>query len=540
MNNKIKAIGHDLVPVGKPLVTASVPEEPLPEVATPSLQTEEASLWQYPHLRNGLRNSLLPLQQNLDKFVSWQREKLQTAQELNFKEVVKTDPHIRETIKDLIPAFSNNNTDLMDVLRKKLIASADFGEKIIILKVFFSTENEDELFDSFLLPSLEKRQGFENLEANHEFCSHFLTSIDKKSLNKILANLDYGKITNTSILAKSLLTVSPPDQIFDLLMNVNEKLVSNNDDSHEHIKVIEKVQKLIIASMNCLQNEPGYVLAKHLKALYETAVKVELEREIVDLFNIHQPDTAVKTFKDVISQKDDTCESYRRKRFYAVEHYVKTEGMNAASELKKFLDEEEDSFIAGYMCYQLAKKCGADGKRTLQELIVKHIKQGKLSIPFGCTIQLAPYGDEYKKILENILCRYYKSDEGLKRAFVNLEAVDLCDISKSENGNMWFYTTIKENANLLIDFINQIGLKNLTEWAAGNKENRSPEKNFVKENSLEILDYAWQTQRGKITNLSLEIMPLGEEYNDLKSKSKQLVGMDLSGNGQIPGLKPFR
>ena len=135
MDNKIKAIGHDHVPVSKPLAIVPVPEESLPEVAKPSSQTEEASPWRYPHLRSGLRNSFLPLQQNLDKFVSWQREKLQTTQELNFKDVVKTDPHIRETIKDLIPAFCNNDTDLMDVLRKRLITSTDFGEKIIILKV---------------------------------------------------------------------------------------------------------------------------------------------------------------------------------------------------------------------------------------------------------------------------------------------------------------------------------------------------------------------------------------------------------------------
>ncbi len=530
MGDEIKPVGTALVLFRKPLADGPPPED-LPVESEP---VEQISFWQYPHLFTGFRNSFLPLQEKLDGFVSWQMEKLQRSQELNFRNAVQVDPSIKETIKDLIPVFSKNSADLIDVLRKRLITSADFWEKIIILKVFFSIENEEELFNSFLLPALEKRKEFENSEANYEFCSSFLSSLDKDSLNKIITNLDYGKLKDIDTLAKSLLKISPPDQIFDSLMAVNEKLTSDNDGSPERIRVIEKVQKLIIATMHCLKDSPGYVPVEHLKALYETVVKVDLKREVINLFALHHPGGGKEIFKDVIlGEEDDNCEDCRRNRFYAVESYVKVAGVNAVSKLIEFLDKEKDPFVASYICYNLAKKCNEGGKEALKDLIVKHIRQGKLSIPFGCTVRLAEYGDEYKIILKNILCKPYKGNEGLKKAFINLKEVDLCNVSKSENGTSLFYTTPRGSEDLVMAFINQAGLKNLIEWVTKNEEKMSYQEKFLKENSLEVLDYAWHTQKDKMTALCLQIMPLGEEYSDLKLKSKQLVGVGLSGNDKM-------
>ena len=61
MDNEVKAIGTALVPVSKPLASDPVPENSSAKIVE-SLPVEQASLWQYPNLLSGFRNSFLPFE----------------------------------------------------------------------------------------------------------------------------------------------------------------------------------------------------------------------------------------------------------------------------------------------------------------------------------------------------------------------------------------------------------------------------------------------------------------------------------------------
>ena len=175
MDDKVKRVSTSLIPLSKPLAGNDIPNivpdvSLVPVVTLPPVKSIDP--WLHPNLFVGLRNTFVPFE-TLEKFISWQRTKLSKAQMLNLRNATQISAEVKETVEDLIPVFSKDNADLMSVLKNRLIKSTDFEEKIILLKVFFSTENEEQIFDSFLLPSLEKQEGFENLEANHEFCVYF-------------------------------------------------------------------------------------------------------------------------------------------------------------------------------------------------------------------------------------------------------------------------------------------------------------------------------------------------------------------------------
>ena len=541
MDDKVKRVGSSLIPLSKPLAGNDtpdvVPDVPLVQVVKlPPVKSVDP--WLHPNLFVGLRNTFVPFE-TLEKFIFWQRTKLTKAQMLNFRNAAQINTEVKETIEDLIPIFFKNNADLMSVLKNRLIKSTDFEEKIILLKVFFSTENEEQIFDSFLLPSLEKKEGFENLEANHEFCVYFLSSIDKDSLNKILTRLDYSKLRDLDTFSKSILKISHPEEVFDFLIGVNEKLILDNDETLENYQKIKKVQELILSCMNSLGEVPGYVALDDLKVLYKTAVDHDIEKQAAVLLTLYFRNEAITIFKDAILEKDNDCDECRRKRFFAIGYYVNVNQEYSVPFLKEVLAKEDDPFIAGSMCYYLAKYCGVDGKRALADIVVKQIRESQGSIPLSCIIQLANYGgDEYKKLLKNILMRYYKTDEGLKKAFLNLEETKLCPILRSEEGIMVFHLTQSDDFKLVTDFINQIGLQHLIEWAGNNKEDLSREEQSLKDNSGEVLEYAWGKYKNKMTDLILETMPLGD--SELKTKSKSLVGKSFSGDEQMLELRPFR
>ncbi len=541
MNNKVDGVStNSPIPRNRSLVPISIPKavSDLTISPTKSPPIKPVDPWLHPNLFVGLRNTFVPFE-TLEKFISWQREKLEKADILKFRNAIKVDPTVKGTIEDLIPVFAKSDADLMSVLRNRLIKSTDFEEKVILLKVFFSTESEDELFNSFFLPALENSKGFENLEANHEFCLYFLSSLDKSSLDNILTRLDFGELTDIETFSQSILKLADPDEVINSLMAINEKLILNDDDSKRHYQVILKTQSIIVLCMNYLGDAPGFISLEHLKTLYKSAIDLDVKGEVADLLAAHYSAEAIKILREQISNTEEDCEDCRQNRFFAIGYFANLMKENAAVKLKEVLDEEKDPFVAGAICYQLASNCGIDGRRALASLIVKQIKKCQESIPLGCAIQLAQYMPELNKTLKNIMCRSYQTDEGLKKAFINLKRVNLCQISKSDDGIIIFHVTPSDNSNPVVDFINKMGLKNMIEWASNSKEDISREEQSLKDNSLEILDYAWNTQRDKMTELVLEIMPLGED-NELKLKSKSLVGVGSFSDDQMSELRPFR
>ena len=548
MDNKIDGVsGNTSVPRNRSLVPVSTPDtdDNSTVLQTPAPKIKPVDPWIYPSLLTGLRNSFLPFE-NLEKFISWQRKKLEKNELIRFRNAVKVNNEIKGAIEDLIPIFFKSNANLMAVLKNRLIKSTDFEEKIILLKVFFSMESEDELFNPFLLPALEQRQGSENIETNHEFCMYFLSSLDQNVQDKILSQLDLGEIIDIEAFSKSILKLFPPEQLFDSLMKINEKLILNNDNSPKHREAILKIQSIIVICMNGFEDKPEFVSVEHLQTLYKTGINADIRNKTADLLIHYYPAEATELFIEQMSNTEDTSIENKQKRFSAIGHFVNLMKEKAVPKLKEVLDKEKadegnidekrGTFIAGLICHKLANSCGVDGKRALIDLIAKQIRECRKSIALGCTIQLAQYMPEMNKILKNILLKHYETDEGLKKAFENLENINFDRISKSNEGTILFYiyTTPLEDSNLTINFIKLIGLKELVEWASNSKEKLSLDEEALKSNSLEVLQCAYDLPGGKMINLILETMPLG--YSELETRARGLAAQHLSGDEEMLDL----
>ncbi len=500
------------------------------------LPVETVDHRQYPHLLVGLRNALIPFE-TLEKYISWQRSKLETNDILRFRNATRIDRNVQGTMEDLISSFSKNNTDLIAVLKKRLILSLDFEEKVVLLKTFFSTENESELYDSFLLPSLEQRQGFENFDTNHQFAMYFLSSLDDKTVNKILSEIDYGHVTDPEALAKSLLKITPPEHIFDFLIKMNDKLLAENNDSPEHKEKIEQIQRIFVLCLKELEEIPGFLPKEHLKRIYDTTTDYDIRNEMADIIAIHSPGEATKIFTNRFKDQGDFSDEIRRKRFYAISHYANANKEYAVPTVKDMLYKEEDPFVAAIAIYQLVNVCNPEGQGALANLIVKQIRECKPSIPLGTAISLLPYNENFERVIKNILSRYYKPNEGLKQALKQLENIPLSPISRSDKNVILFNPTLEHNSDLVMILIDTVGLENLIKWATNTKKDISREELSSKNNALDILDYAWQSHRVEMTEMFLELMPLGED-SELKLASKGLIGIG-GAKDEAPELKPL-
>lgn len=537
MDNIINGVGgNPLLPLDKSRALTVPPSSTKSENKPETLPLETVDHRQYPHLLVGLRNTLVPFE-TLEKYISWQRSKLEKNDVLRFRNVTRIDRSVQGTMEDLIASFSKNKTDLIAVLKKRLILSLDFEEKVILLKAFFSTENEKELYDSFLLPSLEQKQGFVNFDTNHQFSMYFLSSLDDKTLHKILSEIDYGQVTDPEALAKSLLKITHPEHIFDFLIKTNDRLLSENNDSSEHREKITQIQKIFILCLKELEEIPAFLPKEHLKRIYDTATEYDVRNEMADIIAIHSPGEATQIFTNRFRDDGDFSDETRRKRFYAVSHYANAHKEYAVPTLKEMLYKEEDPFVAAIASYQLVNVCNPEGQGALANLIVKQIRECKPSIPLGIVISLMPYNENFERVIKNVLSRYYKPNEGLKQALEQLENIPLSPISRSDKNVILFNPTLEENKRLGMILINEVGLETLVKWATNNKKDISKEELSSKNNALDILDYAWQSHWVEMTEMFLELMPLGED-SELKAASKGLIGISAA-KDEMPELKPL-
>lgn len=527
MENKISgATGGSLVPLNNslPAKTQADTNTTETQIIIPEKKIDQINPWRHHYTFSGIRSALYPLDV-LKKFIDWQKDKLPTPELLRFREVVTPDPIVQETIDDLFPQFGKSGINLIEVIKSRFIKSEDFEEKIIYLKILFSTSNEDLFINNILVPSLEKRKGFENLECNSEFCKYLLSSLDKESISNIFKQVDYKKITNLNTFAGSITATAFPDVVVNSMLDLNEELTLQKEDSFEATNNIKMVQDALDACIKEVsQVNPLTVSVDRLAMLYKTAVTISGMDKIGDLLTAYYPGEAPKIFKEVFFEKQDESDITRRKRFNAISDYATFIKEGGAKTLGEFIEKETDPLLVGIACYSLVNFCDVDGLRAIIEAIVKQVRKQVPPISLACTIQLMPYGDRYKKILANVLSRAYKTDEGLKRAFYNLENKELGSVKSNNEGKILFHLTSTENDDLIIKLINGIGFKNLIHMASNNKADISREELSRRENGLEILEYAWEKNRNHMMSIFIETVPISN-CNDLDMTLRQMVGM---------------
>jgi hypothetical protein len=113
MNNKVDGVSaNSPIPLNRSLVPIGIPkaagDSTVLQIKSPPIKPVD--FWTHPNSFVGLRNTFVPFE-TLDKFISWQREKLEKADILKFRNAIKVDPVIKGTIEDLIPVFAKNNVD---------------------------------------------------------------------------------------------------------------------------------------------------------------------------------------------------------------------------------------------------------------------------------------------------------------------------------------------------------------------------------------------------------------------------------------------
>lgn len=519
--------GNSLVPLNNNLPAnfeQPVPNTAEPRIVSPGKEVEQIDPWTHHNTFSGIRSALYPLD-TLKKFIDWQRDKLDKPQILKFRKAVIPDPLVEETIKDIFPQFDKSGMDLIDVIKNRFIQSCDFEEKIIYLKVFYSTSNEDILINDVLVPALEKRQGFKNLEANNEFCKYFLSSLGKEPVSSIFKKIDYKRITDSNTFATSLMTLTSPELPLQNLFDLNEELLFNNDDSNEHKANIGALQETLISYMNQLsQYNLSTVSVDKLTSLYRKAVSIEIMDRAGDFLSAEYPKDAQKIFKDTFCDRSDESQPGRLRRFNAVGDYAVAAKEYGAKTLGEFIQDEKDSFLASIATYCLVSFCETDGNRAVIDTIVKQIRRQEPSLPLACTIQLIPYSDKYKKIITNILSRPYKTEEGLKNMFFNLENAEICEVGKDNSNKMRFNPSRNIENDLVIKLIKGIGLDHLIQMASNNRTDMSNEEQWQRHNSLEILEYAWEKNRSQMMSLFLETVPFSN-YDDLDITIRKMAGM---------------
>ncbi len=524
--------GGPLVPINNnvsALVVQPVPNTAETKIVVPEKNIEQLNPWTHHNTVSGIRSALYPLD-TLRKFVDWQRDNLTEPELVKIRKAVKSDLVIKQTIDDLLPQFEKLRVNLIEVLKNRLVESSDFDEKLVYLKVLFSTSNEDIFINDVLVPYLEQRKEYKNLKCTNRLCSDFLTLLDDEELvAKVVEQIDYKKINDMDIFAESIVRMVPPEMFINRLFDLNEELISKQDDSREHYINMEAVQDTLLALI-----EQGYrtellvLPSDKLSNIYNTTVDMGIMGEAGDMLAAYYPSDAPKVFKEKLLDKPDESEKTRRKRFRAIGDYAICAKGSSAKTLGEFINKETDFFLVGHACYSMVNFASVDGNSILMDTIVKQIRRQESSIPLASTIKLMPYGDRYKKIISNVLSRFYKADEGLKKALCNLEGAELCPIGRSDSGGTLFNLVRDEENNLVIELIKGIGFENLIHDATNSKTDISQEEQWKKNNSLEIIEYAWEKNRNQMMNLFLEAVPFSNS-NDLDSIIKQMVGMNLAG-----------
>ena len=510
------------------LVTSSevkVETKKVPEIEIINFST-------HPNFFNGLRKIIQPVE-GLRAFIKWQKSKQEDLFLFEcIKDALRVDPSIKGTTEDLILSFSKRNIDLISKLKTIFIKSNDFEEKLVIVKTLFSQDQQDDFIYEFLIPVLEKNTKIDNLENNHTFSIQFLSLIEQKDQEKILEVIDYNTICNISNFAKSLIQAIDPVFVMDNLMKKAETIKINEfeltDGENKRVNELEKIQLLILAILQTLDETKKPLPHDHTETLYRKAVNCKIRNKVSLLLKKHfQVADSSTIFKEEFLNNSELNNTHRKNRFYAIGHYTDVAGENAFPALKKFLLEEEDPFLISYACNNIVKSCGLDGKRALINIIVNQVRGERPSYVLAAVTQMSKYDEVYVDILKGVFIKTFTSDKDLRQAYLKLLGVP--KIYKKDSGALSFYLEPDESNDLVIDLLNpnSLGFKTLVNWATG-IEGKTPEiRMALRKNAMDILDLACKVNKETITNLFLETLTI--ETEEELQISKKLAGISNFG-----------
>ena len=483
-------------------------------------EVKPVDFWIHPKLFSGLRGSFYPAE-GIRKFLDWQKSKLYVSQDKRFEDILAFDPTVSEILEDLKPVFSKSGLDLVLVLKNLLVNSSDFEDKAIIVKSLFSLGREDGFLSEYLVPILEKKSGLKNLENNYEFSTRLLSLAREQKLQETLQAIDYCCINNINDFASSLVRIKDPDFILDNLMTVSERLKLDESKGRD----LEKVQRIALAVMKILDESSAPLPADHLTNLYKTAVTYDIGKEVAVLISKHFQADSTRIYKEQMFDHGNGTDEDRKKCFYALANYVSSTREHAVPTLKDILCKEEDPFIIGYATYALATSCAIDGKRTLVDLIVKQIRDGKPSVALAAVTQMSKYGEPYLATLKGLFYRTFQSDKGLKHAYLDFANTKVSLIEKGGNGGMTFSLGLEEMPDLVLNLIENIGLKTFAKWATVGEGKTLEQKENFKTNAMDVLECGFEMNPGKLNCLLVESLSVDD------SRSTEILLKKLAGMG---------
>ncbi|GEM_PF-2770248 len=528
MDSKVSGVGPHLPPKNALIVLPKANQSlDSSEPQTENAKVEIVSDWAHPFLFSGLRQSIEPIER-LRKFIELQKINLGKTGDERFYNAVNDNSSGFDFLEEIISVFSKEGFDLANILKHLLVKSDNFEEKAMIMKMLFSLGLKDLIINSFITSVLESKS---EDDVNHLFCIKYLNTLTEVDLESTLMAVDLGKIHEEKIhkLASSLILVSDIDTVFRGLLKATETLsVEDENDRNMLVLKLRKAQKTVLAMVDILDKESKFIPLEILEMIYRTSVSDEITQESSELLLKHHRAEVGNIFREQMFDDSIEGDLARRRRFYAIGHYSSLFKEHASKFLEEFMLEEKDLFLVAYACYALANNCELSGKQSLINVIVNQIKEGKASIPLSALSQMARYGGPYFVILKALFTKQFGIENSLAKAFENLSNENVCTIQRDENNTMIFSLLPEEVPELIVNLVENIGIKTFVKWVAYG-EGKTPEvKQTFKNNASAILDYAWQVNKSRMNNLFLETLSLQSGKQDLQLL-KKLAGEEQYG-----------
>lgn len=447
--------------------------------------------------------------ESLRKLIEWQKNKELEDKDYFTTSLLEPDSKLKGALEDLENVFFKEGLNLRQTLKSSLVKSNDLYEKEILAKALIALEEEDYFTNNFLLPSLEKRTGFLNLEVNHQFTLELLRSVSNDEREYIFEKIKYENIKDKNNFAETLSKIIEPNLMVDLLIRIDEKLtlpVFENEDGDERLKKRkEALQGIVIKLMQILNGGNFQVLLKDLKKLYNSFIDDELCKEVIQLISERKDAESINSLRELMLEKNDHSELSRRKQFDVLGYYAKQNKEFAVPTLKEFIEKEKDPFSVGHACYWLLNDCGIDGKRALLQVILKQIKNNIPSIPLACLTQMVVNGDPYRLAFKQLLLIGFDKEHNLKEAYLNLLNTLL---GKIEKHAMLFHLDEEEIPDLLPDLIENLGIHKLLKWAVAGAGKSEIENENSKKNVKDILEAGFEINKTKLKKLLTEAILL--------------------------------
>ncbi|MBI2995424.1 MAG: hypothetical protein HYY52_01775 [Candidatus Melainabacteria bacterium] len=390
--------------------------------------------------------------------------------------------------------------DFGSEFKSRLTSSEDPLEQVVILKMLFCLDRKDEVLSELMIPYLEEREYIgtkQVVENNNRFYLQFLQALDKKDLKDILLSFEYKDVIRADNLAYKLLEVSDSNLILDLLLKEYEPDV--NLSLNDQIAAKQKVQTiaLTILQKESTREELSEIdYEYYLVTLYKNSLSKKVSDDVATLLSRYRKENAEEIFLDQLLNReiasDLSEDNRRRRRSYAASHLSNhiCDRDKLLGLLQRIVLNEEDPYVTGNVVCKLANDLGEEGKKALVQAIVEQVKNNITSLPLGCLnlLYIAENKDQYYKVLLEILSTAFDKTEGLSEAFVDLQDVELCPVSKDKNGPP-FDPQMATDPEQVIDLIEKVGLEKFLEWAT--IENvKSEDKKALKANSQSLLNLA--------------------------------------------------